>query len=75
MQLRTYLADNKISPEAFAQRLTDRGLPTSVHGVTKWLYGQRTPRPDALRAIHEATGGAVGANDFLGITETEDSAA
>lgn len=65
MQLTTYLDQNKISPEEFAARITARGVATSVHGVRKWARRERIPRPDALRAIRDETGGAVTADDFL----------
>ena len=65
MQLQTYLDGKEMSPETFAERLTARGVPTSVYGVRKWLRSERMPRPDTLRAIRDETDGAVTADDFL----------
>lgn len=40
-------------------------LGCSEGAVKKWRYGERTPRPDQLRRIHDLTEGTVTANDFL----------
>lgn len=41
-------------------------LGCSEGAVKKWRYGERVPRVDQLRRIHEITNGAVTANDFIG---------
>lgn len=60
MNLRTWLAANKISIADFAGRI---GVTQTA--VYRYVDGDRTPRPEVLRQIHAATGGEVTANDFL----------
>lgn len=43
-----------------------RKLGCSEGAVKKWRYGERIPRRDQLRQIHDITNGAVTANDFVG---------
>jgi hypothetical protein len=60
MHLRDYQRQQGLTLTALAARL---GRPvSSVHG---WLRGSRRPDHASLRRIHEATGGAVTANDFM----------
>jgi transcriptional regulator with XRE-family HTH domain len=61
MRLHSYLKDQRITAEQFAAMV---GASTS--GVRKWLYEDRTPRPDMIAKIQEVTGGAVTFNDFIG---------
>lgn len=60
MKLIDYLRDQKISDEEFAAK-----IGRSKHGVRKWMYGQRLPRPAELAAIRTITGGKVTLDDFL----------
>lgn len=60
MQLGEWLQSRNMSHDAFADLIgTDRS------SVTKYVAGQRTPRPEVLVRIIDATGGEVTANDFL----------
>lgn len=60
MRLREYLRRNDftVAELAFA-------VGASVHGVGKWVRGDRIPRRETMRRIKEATGGHVTADDFL----------
>lgn len=69
MLLRTYLAQNDLSPAAFGVL-----VGASEHGVRKWISGERTPRPDAQRKIIEITNGAVTPNDFLSSAQPQEAA-
>lgn len=60
MELHEWLNANHISTEEFADR-----IGVSAGGVRKWRYGERLPRPKAMKRIAEATDGAVTANDFF----------
>lgn len=60
MKLGTHLAANGITHAEFAIR-----IGTSQAAVTRYVLGQRTPRPEVIARIAEATGGDVTANDFM----------
>tara|TARA_R100000365_G_C2748614_1_gene80774 strand:- start:16233 stop:16436 length:204 start_codon:yes stop_codon:yes gene_type:complete len=60
MLLTNYLSTNGISDEAFAAL-----VGVTSHGVRKWRYGERVPRPDQMRKISEVTAGKVQPNDFI----------
>lgn len=62
MQLSEYLVDKKIEPAAFA-----KALRVSKEAVRLWALGERTPRPELMRKIAEATGGQVMPNDFMSV--------
>lgn len=61
MKLQAYLTGNGISHAQFAEMLGG----VSEFGVRKWARGERTPRPGAIRRIHEVTAGQVAAGDFF----------
>lgn len=61
MQLRDYLAEARITYEAFAQRI---GV-ANASVVGKYIAGRRVPRPKIMAAIVRETGGAVQPNDFF----------
>lgn len=65
MQLATYLEEKGQKPADFAARISARGVPVSIYGVRKWLYGYRLPRAAALQAILVETDGAVTPQDFV----------
>jgi hypothetical protein len=52
------------SPEAFAPEIKSTG-----QSIRRWLAGQSVPRRDTMRLIFEATGGAVTADDFYGLSK------
>ncbi|QRG06123.1 helix-turn-helix transcriptional regulator [Xanthobacter dioxanivorans] len=60
MKLGTHLTANGITHAEFAIRIR-----TSQAAVTRYVLGQRTPRPDVIARISEATAGEVTANDFM----------
>lgn len=68
MQLHAYLKDNNITAEKFAEM-----IGASASGVRKWLYEDRTPRPEMMRKIHEATGGQVTPIDLVGSAPANDA--
>ena len=61
MKLAAYMEQNGLDDEAMA--LLIGGV--TAHGVKKWKYGERVPRPAAMSAIAQATGGAVQPADFF----------
>lgn len=61
MKLAEYMSTNNLSPEAMASLIGE----VTASGVKKWVYGERTPRPDQMRRIAEATDGKVTPNDFV----------
>ena len=61
MKLQTYMRENEIDAAAMAEKIGN----CSAKAVENWMYGDRFPRPNHLRAIAEATGGQVTASDFL----------
>lgn len=60
MLLKEYLKSNNISKEDFALN-----MGVSYASVSSWTYGDRFPRPLALKKIYEHTNGQVTANDFV----------
>jgi len=60
MRLSDYLREKKTTAVAFADRI---GRAPST--VTRILSGQHTPDAATMRAIIEATDGAVSPNDFF----------
>lgn len=60
MTLAEYLTEKRLKPREFAQR-----IGVSAESIRLYLAGERHPRPRAMRAITEATDGAVTANDFF----------
>lgn len=68
MKLRDWLTEHEVSDEAFADMVGG----VSPHGVKKWRYGERTPRPAEQRRIAEVTNKAVTPNDFIGVASGDD---
>lgn len=52
------------SPEAFAPEIGSTG-----QSIRRWLSGQSVPRREMMIKIVEATGGAVTADDFYGLSK------
>ncbi len=69
MTLAEYLSKNEIRRDEFAHR-----IGVSEVSVTRYANGRRTPRPESMRAIIEATNGAVTPNDFLPPVEQPEAA-
>lgn len=59
-KLDTYLRTAGLDDDAFASM-----VQSSIGAVRKWRYGERTPRPQQMIRIKQATGGAVTADDFI----------
>jgi hypothetical protein len=65
-----YLARNKITQQAFAA-----SIGSTQRAVDYWLNGGRTPRPEMMQRIVDATNGAVTPNDFLApVSEPQEAA-
>lgn len=64
MTLREYALHRDLSKEALAAWLAEH-VGVSRAGARKWVYGERTPRPQQMLRVMELTGGLVTANDFL----------
>lgn len=60
MQLLKYIESKKMTLAEFGKL-----VGASEFGVRKWVRGERTPRPDAIRKIQEVTKGAVRPADFF----------
>jgi DNA-binding transcriptional regulator YdaS (Cro superfamily) len=63
MDLGTYITENGADIAELAKK-----LGVTKEAVRLWVAGSRTPRPDAMRRIVDATGGQVTPNDFLAAT-------
>lgn len=61
MKLDDWLKAQKLTSAEFA-RSSGIGNKQAVH---KYRHGERFPTPENLRRIHDATKGAVTANDFM----------
>lgn len=69
MTLGEWLAANRVSHDDFAGRIgRDRS------SVTRYVSGERMPRPAVMARISRETRGQVTANDFVGATEEADDA-
>jgi predicted transcriptional regulator len=60
MRLHDYLRERRETATDFARR-----IGTTQAAVTRYLSGDRVPRPKILQRITLETGGAVTANDFV----------
>lgn len=60
MRLSQYLSVTETPVKDFALK-----VGVTPEAVRLYLAGKRTPRPAIMRAIREATSGAVEPNDFL----------
>ena len=60
MQLLDWIRENGLTYAAAAERLGFKDPTTS----RRYALGLQIPRPEMMRRIAEATGGAVQANDF-----------
>lgn len=69
-KLATYLADHDLTQSAFAELIGS----TQV-SVSRWISGQRMPRPAMIALIKTVTRGAVTADDFMGSEEDDEEAA
>jgi Helix-turn-helix len=65
MRLDHYLQQNDIKPEAFAEQI---GVHTTT--IYRFIQGTSFPKSSNLKRIAEVTGGAVQANDFIGVERT-----
>lgn len=61
MKLATYMGRNGLDDDAMATLIGG----VTAHGVKKWRYGERMPRPAALKRIALVTGGKVRPIDFM----------
>jgi len=68
MKLSTYLQGHSLTPADLARK-----IGVTEKAVSHWLSGARTPRPEQMVKIVEATGSAVTPNDFLP-SDTNDQA-
>ena len=69
MDLRSYLDDQKIPVSQFAA-----DVRVSVAALHRYLAGQRVPRPEIMRRIITASGGAVRPDDFVLATAATEAA-
>lgn len=60
MKLKDYLAQNAVKQKDFAAHIGEKSAR-----ICLYCLGQRIPRPDVMRKIFAATGGAVTPNDFF----------
>jgi|TARA_R100001460_G_scaffold39123_4_gene73843 hypothetical protein len=65
MKLQKYLSDNKLTQHNFLDLLYKKtGTKLSQGGLSKYIKGQRIPRKNEMKSIHEITEGKVQPNDF-----------
>lgn len=64
MKLAAYLREKNIDAKEFA-----KSINVKQPSVSRYLTGARIPRPEKIKAIQEATDGAVTANDFFSSAE------
>lgn len=60
VKLDEYLALHAVKQKDFAQMIGE-----SATNVSRYCCAERTPRPDVMRKIYDATGGLVDANSFF----------
>lgn len=60
MQLKDWLAENPVTQRQFAGRI---GVSDSA--MSRYLSGDRIPKPAIITRIFQATGGQVTANDWF----------
>jgi transcriptional regulator with XRE-family HTH domain len=66
MKISDWLAKADIADSEFADR-----IGVSRQALSRYKAGARTPRPNVLARIREATNGRVTANDFVPSDPTE----
>jgi|TARA_R110000803_G_C11832863_1_gene303527 hypothetical protein len=65
MKLSAWLKENKMTQKQFLELAhKSHSGNFSYHALVKWSSGQRIPRFDDMKVIHEATKGNVTPNDF-----------
>jgi len=65
MKLSAWLKENKMTQKQFLEvARKDHSADFSYHALVKWCSGQRIPRTEDMKVIHEATQGNVAPNDF-----------
>ena len=65
MKLKEYLKHNKYTQENFVADLqTKTGVQIPQGTLSKYVLGTRIPNTTTMRAIFDATAGAVSPNDF-----------
>lgn len=65
MKLSAWLKENNLTQKQFLEyAASDHHANFSYHALVKWCSGQRIPRPDDMKVIHNATSGKVTPNDF-----------
>ena len=57
-----WIRDHRVS--TLVQELQARRISASVRAVQHWTAGRTFPRPDAVEAIVELSGGTLSPNDF-----------
>lgn len=66
-KLERYLADHDLTQERFAEM-----IGSTQESVSRWISGQRMPRPSTMARIAAETKGAVTANDFVAAIPDEE---
>lgn len=65
MKLKHYLKHKKYTQESFVADLQQKtGVEIPQGTLSKYVLGSRIPNPINMRAIFDATNGAVSPNDF-----------
>jgi hypothetical protein len=62
VKLGPYLAKEKITPGAFAEK-----IGVTVQAVHRYIADDRVPHRDVMKRIVEQTGGEVQPNDFFSL--------
>jgi|TARA_B110000285_G_scaffold198330_1_gene230679 hypothetical protein len=65
MKLSAWLKENNLTQKQFLDLAsTKHSGEFSYHALVKWCSGQRIPRTEDMKVIHQATDGNVTPNDF-----------
>jgi transcriptional regulator with XRE-family HTH domain len=65
MKLSAWLKENNLTQKQFLDLAsTKHSGEFSYHALVKWCSGQRSPRTEDMKVIHQATDGNVTPNDF-----------
>ena len=70
MTIRQYVAATRITYRAFA-----RQVDVAEAVLWRWLSGKSEPRASAIRRIVERTGGAISADDLVGLGARDEAPA
>ena len=70
MKLREYLKRNKLTQQAFIDRIDmAKGVKVPQSTLAKWVTGVRVPRKKDMEILHSVSSGQVQPNDFYNLED------